>query len=153
MKEVIKFIATGFGISKIAPHPGEGTVGTLVGIAIFVIWPDSRNFPVAYWLLLVIGMGVGIFVSGKAEEIFGEKDCPLIVIDEIIGYLFAMAFLPKKFWIIVIAFIIFRIIDGIKIKPIKAVEKLNGGIGVMLDDFIAGIITNIIMQLISWRFF
>lgn len=148
MSKIIKFIATGFGVSNYAPHPGEGTVGTLVGVLIFVLWPDARLYPVAYWLLLIIGVPFGIFIAGKGEEIFAQRDCPRIVIDEIIGFLVAMAFLPKKFWLIVSAFIIFRIFDGLKMKPMKLAENLHAGWGIMADDIIAGLLTNVIMQVI-----
>jgi len=146
VNKIIKFIATGFNASNYAPHPGEGTVGTLVGVLIFVIWPDAKLYPTAYWLLLVFGLPLGIFIAGKAEEIFAQRDCPRIVIDEIMGFLVSMAFLPKKFWLIVAAFIIFRIFDGIKIKPVKAAENLRAGWGIMADDFVAGILTNVIMN-------
>ncbi len=148
MNKIIKFLATGFGVSNFAPHPGEGTVGTIVGVLLFVIWPVSQVHPVAYWLLLVFGISAGIYISGKAEEIFAQKDCPKIVIDEIMGFVVAMTFLPKSFWVIVAAFVIFRIFDGVKIKPISSVEALPGGVGIMADDVLAGIFTNVIMHIV-----
>ncbi|PIU18825.1 MAG: phosphatidylglycerophosphatase A [Elusimicrobia bacterium CG08_land_8_20_14_0_20_44_26] len=149
--KIMKFLATGFGVSNYAPHPGEGTIGTVVGVIIFVIWRDSLSYPSDYWMLLVLGIAAGVYISGKAEDIFAQKDCPKIVIDEIMGFLVSMAFVPKKFWLIVIAFVIFRILDGAKIKPIKMAEKLSGGWGIMADDVMAGFITNVIMQIIVMR--
>ena len=151
--KVIKFIATGFGASNYAPHPGEGTIGTLVGVLIYVIWPDSRLYPEHYWLLILFGIIIGIYISGRAEQIFSQQDCPLIVIDEIVGFLIAAAFLPKNFWLIVITFIIFRIFDGLKIKPVKMAENLYAGWGIMADDIVAGMLTNIIMHIVAMRFF
>jgi len=148
VNKVVKFLATGFGVSNFAPHPGEGTVGTLVGVLIFVVWPDSRLHPVAYWLFLVFGIAAGIYISAAAEKSFAQKDCPRIVIDEIMGFIVAMTFLPKSFWVIVAAFVIFRIFDGIKIKPISALERLPGGVGIMADDVLAGIFANVIMHIV-----
>ncbi len=148
VNKIIKFIATGFGASNYAPHPGEGAVGTLVGVLIFVIWPDSKLYPTAYWLLLVLGLLLGVFIAGRAEEMFAQKDCPRIVIDEIMGFLVSAAFLPKKFWLIAAAFVIFRIFDGLKIRPVKTAENLRAGWGIMADDFIAGILTNVIMHVV-----
>ncbi len=153
MKKLITFLATGFGVSRYAPHPGEGTIGTLVGVVIFVIWPDSRLYPNEFWLLLLLGLMAGVYISGEAEEIFAQKDCPLIVIDEIMGFLIAAAFIPKTFWMIFLAFIIFRIFDGLKPKPIRLAENLSGGWGIMADDVVAGVFTNIIMQIVVFRFF
>ena len=110
MEKIIKFLATGFGASYYAPHPGKGTVGTVVGVVILVIWPDSQLYPNEFWLLLLLGLMAGVYVAGEAEKIFAQKDCPLIVIDEIMGFLIAMAFIPKNFWLIVTGFIIFRIL-------------------------------------------
>ncbi|PKM99350.1 MAG: phosphatidylglycerophosphatase A [Elusimicrobia bacterium HGW-Elusimicrobia-2] len=153
MNKVIKFLATGFGVSRFAPHPGEGTIGTLVGVVIFVLWPDSRLYPNGFWLLLILGLTLGVYVAGKAEEIFAQKDCPRIVIDEIMGFLIAAAFLPKTFWMIFSAFILFRIFDGLKPGPVRFAEKFSGGWGIMGDDIVAGIFANIIMQIVVFRFF
>ncbi|MEA2081506.1 MAG: phosphatidylglycerophosphatase A [Elusimicrobiota bacterium] len=153
MDKLIKFLATGFGVSRYAPHPGEGTLGTLVGVVIFVIWPDSRYHPNEFWLLILLGLMGGVYVAGKAEEIFAQKDCPLIVIDEIMGFLIAAAFIPKTFWMIFSAFILFRIFDGLKPGPVKLAENLAGGWGIMADDIVAGVFTNIIMQMVVFRFF
>ena len=117
------------------------------------ICPDSKLYPAAYWVLLMSGVIIGIYVAGRAEEIFAQKDCPMIVIDEIVGFLISTAFLPKKFWLIVITFAVFRIFDGLKIKPMRIAEKLYAGWGIMADDIIAGVFTNIVMQIVAWRFF
>ena len=153
MNKVIKFLATGFGVSSYAPHPGEGTIVTLAGVVIFVLWPDSRFHPNAFWMLLLVGLTMGVYVAGKAEEIFAQKDCPRIVIDEIMGFLVAAAFLPKTFWMIFLTFILFRIFDGLKPGPVRMAENLSGGWGIMGDDLVAGVFTNIIMQIVVLRFF
>ena len=76
-----------------------------------------------------------------------SKDSPLIVIDEFAGMFFALAFLPKQFGVIIIAFILFRIFDVSKLYPIKLVEnKLSGGLGIVADDVIAGLLTNFVLH-------
>ena len=88
----------------------------------------------------------------------GKEDNPKIIIDEIAGYFTAMAFLPKKFWIMVLAFILFRIFDTTKLSFIRKAEKLGqelppqtkkkfyiNGAAVVLDDVLAGIVSNLII--------
>ena len=91
----------------------------------------------------------GIWVSNKATiYFFKEKDSKRIVIDEIIGFLIAMFLIPFEFKFILAAFIIFRVIDILKPFPIRRLEKLPGGWGVMCDDLLAGVYANLIMQAI-----
>jgi len=89
--------------------------------------------------------GIGIWVSGKAEYLFKRKDSQKIVIDEIAGILISLFMLPHGFWIVLSAFIIFRLIDIS--KPFYILEKLPSGFGVMMDDVAAGIATNLILRI------
>ncbi|MBI3592707.1 MAG: phosphatidylglycerophosphatase A, partial [Nitrospirae bacterium] len=84
------------------------------------------------------------------EKNTGIKDSKHIVIDEFVGYLASVAFLPLTAGYIVAAFFLFRFFDILKPPPIRNVEKkFHGGLGIMLDDLLAGIFTNIILQI--WR--
>ncbi|MCX7919763.1 MAG: phosphatidylglycerophosphatase A [bacterium] len=148
MQKVIPiFIATGFcsGYSPVIP----GTVGTIVGVIIYLLF---RNFTWwQYGITLIACIALAIWSATIAEQQFHQKDCPKIVIDEIIGYLIAMFLNPFRVKYIVISFVIFRIIDIIKPYPGRQSQKLSGGLGIVADDVIAGIYTNVLLQ-IMWRF-
>ncbi len=145
MKWLIKFLATGFytGYTPIAP----GTAGSLIGVIIYLgmyrlSWP-------LYLLILIVLSLFGICISNKATiYFFKEKDSKRIVIDEIIGFLIAMFLIPFKLKFILVAFIVFRVIDILKPFPLRRLEKLPGGWGVMCDDLLAGVYANLIVQAI-----
>jgi phosphatidylglycerophosphatase A len=88
-----------------------------------------------------------MWAAGHAEIILGRTDSPLIVIDEIAGFLTAMFMVPPGWLFIVSGFLIFRVFDIVKPWPLKRLEALHGGPGVMLDDVGAGIYTNLLLQL------
>lgn len=82
--------------------------------------------------------------------ILGKKDDPRIVIDEMVGYQFSMLWISKKIPLILIGFSLFRFFDILKPFPIRHLERrLKGGMGVILDDVIAGIFVNILLHLIQ----
>jgi len=143
MKWIIRLLATGFfvGHSPFAP----GTMGTLVAFLLYAILPTSVTF---YWLLILCLVIGGTIICHKAENILGRVDAPEIVIDEICGYFIAMAFLPKSLGLMIVGFIIYRLLDVIKIYPMKKFEIIAGGLGIMLDDIYAGVITNLILHII-----
>ncbi len=99
-------------------------------------------------LLIVCGtfITLGFLVSGKAEGIFGKKDAQCIVIDEASGMLVALLFLPYDIKLVIIAFCLFRTLDILKPYPIKKLQELKGGFGIMADDIAAGLCVNLILQ-------
>lgn len=145
MRWLIKFLATGFytGYTPIAP----GTAGSLIGVIIYLGMHRLSWLP--YLLILIALAFFGIWISNKATiYFFKEKDSKKIVIDEIIGFLIAMFLIPFTFKFILVAFIVFRVIDILKPFPLRRLEKLPGGWGVMCDDFLAGVYANLIIQAI-----
>ncbi len=82
-----------------------------------------------------------------AEKVWG-KDSRKIVIDEGCGLLVTLLFLPKRLFLYILAFVIFRFLDIVKPPPARDCEKLEGGLGVTLDDVVAGIYANIILQVL-----
>jgi phosphatidylglycerophosphatase A len=102
--------------------------------------------------LLMIFMPVfllGLITSHNAEKDLG-KDSKRIVIDEFCGYMLSVFFIPPTIGYLLAAFILFRIFDILKPPPIKKVEKsIQGGAGIMLDDLLAAVYTNVCIQL--WR--
>jgi len=133
---LVKIFASGFGTGY-SPF-ASGTVGTLVGVAIYYF------LPVKYVILVAVIIFIfGVYISTAAEKIYKKKDSGKIVIDEIAGYLFSMAFLPKSMYFAVAGFFFFRLYDVWKPSPARESQDLKGGWGVMTDDLIAGIYTNV----------
>jgi phosphatidylglycerophosphatase A len=144
-KSLIKLAATGFGIgfTPIAP----GTAGTLVCIPIFLIL--SYYSWQVYLLFLAAFTCAAVYLAQAAEKIFGEKDSPCIVIDEIVGFLWTMFFVPPSLMNIIFGFIFFRLFDIFKPFPARSLQdKLPGGYGVVGDDVMAGIYANIVLQIL-----
>lgn len=141
-KTISKIIATLFFIGYMPFAPG--TFGTLAGM--LFIWILKPSFPWQF-ALLIAALIIGIITSGIAEKAFGEKDSRHIVIDEFVGYLCSVILLPLTPAYMLAAFFLFRFFDILKPPPIRMIEKLGGGAGVMFDDVAAGIITNILLQI------
>ncbi len=145
MKHFILLLATGFGVgcSPIAP----GTLGTLVAIPIYYFLSEIPS-PL-YEITLVGFFFLSVWIAENAERFFGKKDDQRIVIDEIIGFLNTMLWIPKTVPFTIIGFFLFRFFDILKPFPIRRVEKgLKGGYGVVLDDVLAGVYGNIILHLL-----
>ncbi len=142
---VLKYIATlGFiGYLPFAP----GTFGSLVAFALFILLKPN---PFIHILIVFLLIPVGIVSSHHAEKLFDSKDCGHIVIDEFCGYLLSVALLPFSYAQAVIAFFLFRFFDILKPFPIKKMEStLSGGKGIMADDIMAAIYTNLSLQV--WK--
>ena len=90
---------------------------------------------------------MSVAISDYAQELFGVKDDPRIVIDEFVGFWFAMAFLPHAWPVIIAAFILFRVFDVFKLPWIRRLQNLPGGWGVVMDDVAAGILTNLLLRM------
>lgn len=150
MNKLVLFLASGF-YSGYAPH-APGTAGTLVGIALYILLsPLSLKL---YGILTIGILLVGVWVSDRVEAIRGEKDSSLIVIDEIAGFLVAMFGLPLHGLTVAAGFVLFRIFDIAKPFPIRMIDRrLPGGWGVMLDDILAGVYTNIVLRVSAGVFF
>ena len=140
------FFAAGFGAgySPIAP----GTAGTLLTIPVYLVLSQIR-FPL-YELTLVTFFFLSSWISDQAQRYWGKKDDPRIVIDEIMGYLITMLWLPKATLFIILGFFLFRFFDIVKPPPIRILERVKGGYGVVLDDVMAGVYANIILQLLQF---
>jgi len=132
----IHFLALGFGSGLLPKAPG--TYGTLAAIPIYLL---LANLSINFYLLIVIIMSLaGIYICGKAAKDSGVHDHGAIVWDEIVGYLITMFMMPTTWQSIVVGFILFRIFDIFKPWPISFVDKnLHGGLGIMVDDILAGL--------------
>ncbi len=127
----------------------SGTVGTLACVPlVWLLGVLSVPWPVYIAITLAV-IVLGTVASSKAEEIIGEKDPGSVVIDEFAGYMVAMAFLPTTWGYLLAGFLLFRFFDIVKPPPIRNLEKLGGGPGIMADDLLAGVITGAILH--GWR--
>ena len=100
-----------------------------------------------YGLLLAAAFIAGIWICTYAAEKLGEHDHPSIVIDEIVGYLVTMIAAPAGWLPVLIGFVLFRLLDAIKPWPISWFDRnINGGLGIMIDDIVAGIIAMMFIQ-------
>lgn len=142
-KFLTKLISTFFYAGYFPLIPG--TAGSLAGVFIFFLVKDNIA---AHLLALCALLILGFLVCGRAEEIFKRKDPPFVVIDEVCGMLLGLLFLPYDIRLVIVAFVIFRILDTLKPWPVGRVEKLKGSLGIVGDDIIAGVYTNIILQVV-----
>ncbi len=142
MNSLIKLIATigGLGYSRIAP----GTTGCLAAAALYLF---IKQNPVLYGLTAAALLITGFYVSGRAEEVFKVKDAKPIVIDDACGLLIALFLIPFSYTNFLIVFLLFRTVDIIKPFPIRRIEGLTGSLGIMGDDILAGVYTNLIYRL------
>jgi phosphatidylglycerophosphatase A len=144
------FIATvGYcGYFPFAP----GTVGSAAGLLFYALvwWSGSP--------VVEIGMIVGLFAAGvwagtTAERYFGGVDPGPIVMDEVVGMLITLAFIPNLEWSGLLAgFVLFRVFDVVKPYPAGRFEELHGGLGVMADDAMAAVYANLSLRFLLWFF-
>jgi phosphatidylglycerophosphatase A len=95
---------------------------------------------------LAASAAAACWVCGEAERHFDRRDDPRIVLDEVVGFWTAAAFLPRGFSAMLPAFVLFRILDSAKIAPLRRLEGLPGGIGVVFDDIAAGVLANLCVR-------
>ena len=126
-------------------------MGTLVGIPLYLVF-SSLSWPLYLVSVSVLTL-LAVYASGEAERIFDRKDSPRIVIDEIVGLLWSLAFVGPTIGRIVLAFFLFRFFDIVKPPPARwCQDRLPGGWGVVMDDVAAGIWANVVLLLVLYFF-
>ena len=129
----------GAGYSPVA----SGTVGSFITlVAIWLLPWTTFGLVVA----LVVVTLVGLWAGSRVERVLGRKDPGLIVIDEVAGMLLSVIGLPRSIPVLVTAFLLFRLFDIWKPFPARESQALTGGMGVMVDDLIAGLYTLILIM-------
>jgi phosphatidylglycerophosphatase A len=143
-KSVI-FIATGCYIGNISFAPG--TFGSVLGLPIcFFLSKTDLSMAV---LLTLIAILCAIWIANEAEKILKTEDPGCIVIDEIAGIILTLFGLPFNIISVTAGFLVFRALDIWKPYPIRFLEnKFSGGIGIVLDDVAAGILSNLILRVV-----
>lgn len=142
---IIKLIASWFGIGYIK---GGGTIAAAVTcIIVWFLWKHNLlHSNVSMMITTVIIIAIGIFTGNKVEPDWG-KDSYRVVIDEVAGVLVNLLFIPHTLPFLIAAFVLFRFFDMVKPLGIRRTEALPAGIGVMMDDVIAGIYGNVVLQI------
>lgn len=144
LDKLVLFIAQGAYSGRIPIAPG--TAGTVVGVLLYLLVRDLSSL---WYGAVCVGVTLlGTWAAGYADCILRAKDSPSIVIDEIAGFLVAMFLIPFAWGSVAAGFILFRFFDILKPWPLKRLQDVPGGPGVMLDDIGAGIYTNVILQIV-----
>ncbi len=145
MNHIIMALATGFYVGMIPRAPG--TWGSL---AAFLPWLFLKDLSLtSYLTVLVFVFVLGFFVSGSAEKILDRPDAGPIVIDEFLGMFITLTLAPPHPGAWILGFILFRIFDIFKPFPVSWFDKqIHGGIGIMMDDVVAGLYALCSLQLL-----
>lgn len=144
-KQLTALVATGFYSGKF-PF-ASGTAGTLAAIPFYLLL--TRLGDVGYMVAVILISILGIVCADLYQKDKGGHDRSDIVIDEFAGFFVTMTWLPITWQAILAGFFLFRILDVVKPYPISILDKkVKGGFGVMIDDLAAGVVGNIILQII-----
>ena len=138
-----ELIATGFYVGRFRYAPG--TFGTLLGVLLAYL------FSFKWWLVLLTSLFLYPLALKSVEymvELTRERDPESVVIDEILGYFVIFLWVEPTLKTLILAFVIFRLLDILKPFPINLFEKLPRGHGVVADDVVAGLITGFILKLL-----
>lgn len=148
MRTFLKQLAVFFGVGHAKRAPGTwGTVAAVplaVGLTFFG--------PFVYMAVTVVMLIVAIIACDIYEQDKGDHDSPEVVVDEVVGYLIAVTWLPATWQTFLLGFILFRLFDIWKPLFIGVVDrKMKGGVGTVMDDVAAGIVANVILQMIYYK--
>jgi phosphatidylglycerophosphatase A len=139
------FLATGFYVGRVPLAPG--TFGSLLGLPLCFLLAGIQLPAAVVGVLMLIALAV--WSAGVAERTLGRPDPGCIVIDEIAGMVVAFIGLPFNLTTAGVGFILFRALDILKPFPIRVLDKrLPGGPGIVADDVVAGIFTNVLLRIL-----
>ncbi len=148
MRVLITLLSTGC-YAGYTPH-APGTAGSVLGLGLVWALSGLLGLPLIYYLLVTLALfALGVWVSSRAEPLFGH-DGPEIVIDEIAGVLIVFAGMNLDLVTVVAGFVLFRALDIWKPFPCDRMQRLPGGLGVMMDDGVAAVYTHLLLLLIGW---
>ena len=141
--------ATFLGIGYVRPGPGTwaSAATTLLWAALAHFLPIPARIPTAVALAIVVTL-IGIPAATQVARASGKKDPTFVVIDEVAGQLIALIAVPLAWKSFLAGFILFRVFDILKPPPVRQLERLPEGTGIVLDDVAAGIFALVVMQLL-----
>ena len=140
-------LATFFYVGFIPFAPG--TCGSAAALLLFVPLRWIGSLPVELAASAVV-FGAGVWAASLTEIHLGVEDPGPVVIDEVLGMLVSLLWLPATWPVILAAFVAFRAFDIVKPWPANRLERLHGGLGIMADDLMAGIYANLAVHLVIW---
>lgn len=147
MTRVAVFLATAAycGYFPVAP----GTLGSAAGLVVYllVVWTRS---PIVEVGLIASTFVLGTWSATHAERYFGTIDPGPVVIDEVLGMLVTLAFIPAGWSAALAGFLLFRVYDVVKPYPANRLETFHGGFGIMADDAMAGVYANLSLRVLMW---
>ncbi len=147
MKNPVHFCALGFGSGLIPLMPG--TFGSLAAIPLILLFAPAGN--VIFITATILSCIAGVYFCGKTATDMGVHDHGSIVWDEVAGMLLTFLFVPLSMSTLIAGFVLFRIFDILKPWPIGPVDKtVHGGLGIMLDDILAGIMACVCLHGLIW---
>ncbi len=132
----------GAGIFPLAP----GTIGTLAGLPLVFLCFHLKDLNKVLFIITVII--IAVWAADRARILLDKDDPKEVVIDEVAGFLVAICIFPFSWRILFLGFMLFRLFDILKPFPIKQLEKLRGGWGIVLDDLLAGIYAALLLKII-----
>jgi phosphatidylglycerophosphatase A len=137
-------VATWFGTGLLPVAPG-----TFATIATVPLVLGLHQFGIVYRALgLALIMAIALWASDRHQEMLGRTDPAEVVVDEVAGFLLTMLFLPLSWVTLGLGFVFFRFFDILKLYPIKRLESLRGGLGIVIDDLVAAIYAYICVRVI-----
>lgn len=149
MTHPVHFLAFGFG-SGLAPF-APGTFGTLMAVPLYLLMMQLSLVP--YLVLVAVVSIVGIWICDRSSKLLGVHDHGGIVWDEFAGFFVTMIAAPAGWIWIIIGFVLFRLFDIWKPWPISLLDKkVGGGLGIMVDDIVAGVYALICLQALYYFF-
>ncbi len=138
-------LSSWFGVGRLPLAPG--TWGTLGAVPLVLIISYFGPVPAVISLAVIIPLAV--WTSGISQKLIKKDDPPEVVIDEVAGYFVTVFLLPFSWWSFILGFLLFRFFDILKPFPIGMIDKkVRGGIGICLDDIVAGVYANIGVRII-----
>ena len=147
LKNPVHFLALGFG-SGLAPK-APGTFGTLMAVPIYLAIKDLELG--AFLTVVSFVIIAGVYICDRSSQLLGVHDHPGIVWDEFAGFLITMIAVPFDWLWLLLGFLLFRFFDIAKPWPIKTIDaKMKGGLGIMMDDVLAGVFAGLCLHLIIW---
>ncbi len=141
-----QIIATFFGVGHFPV--ASGTAATAAGLGVVFVLHHATFL---YLAVLVALFGLGVMASSHLARVLKNPDPGVVVIDEVVGIMIAFVGVPLSWPSAICGFFLFRAFDMFKIYPLNRFEALPGGWGVMMDDVMAGLYTNIVLSVaVRW---
>jgi phosphatidylglycerophosphatase A len=126
-----------------------GTAGSAAALLLYALlrWLSMPALDVAVILVLCLA---GFWAGSVAAVHYGREDPGYVVLDEVVGMLLTLLFIPVSWKGVLAGFLLFRLFDIVKPPPARQLERLHGGVGIMMDDVMAGIYGNLALRLLIW---